>query len=380
MGKFGDLLRSTTGQQVTGGAISTGLGLLLQNHNDRRQIEQQRKLSEQQLGFDLQKMKADREGQLQMWKDTSYAAQREQMEKAGLNPALMYGMGGGGGMTTGGSSGGVGGPSAQGGSNEIMGMAMMKAQLDLMKAQARKTETEADNIGEGGVERRLGETKILDLATGIENKAAQTKLVKVQTDIAKLDQRIKNESFEDVLEMIEYNSKNAYESLRNAYYENELTKETFNTKIATAQAELIRIGFDSALKQSGVDYNNQKVKESVQNIAQGWTSLSQQDKRILIETFNSESNRMNAETGQKNADTNVREFLEKVRSNDNLYELGNRGNAVKKMIAEMQNDTEIMKMTVGQLTGILNASNRTGGGQYQRGEGGKAKLPYEKYK
>jgi hypothetical protein len=374
MGNFTDFM----GTGAANGIVGTGLGLMLQGHNDRRQIKQQGALNDQQLSYDIKKMGAERESQLEMWKNTSYPAQKEMMEKAGLNPALMYGMGGGGGVTTGGSSSGVNAPKAPGGGGEMMGMMMQKAQLDLMKAQARKTETEADNIGEGGVDRRLGETKILDLATGIENKAAQTKLIKVQTDISKLDQRIKTESFEDVIDMIGYNSENAYESLRRAYYENEITRETFDTKIATAQAELIRIGFDSALKQSGIDYNNQKVKESVQNIAQNWASLRQQDKRILIETFNSESNRMNAETGKQNANTNIREFLEKVRSNDNLYELGNRGNAVKKIIAEMQNDTEIMKMTVGQLTGILNAGSRTRGGQYQ-GEGGKAKLPYEKY-
>jgi hypothetical protein len=356
MGRFGDFMKSTTGQQLSGGIINTGLGLLLQGHNDRRQLEQQRKLSEQQLGFDLRKMKADRESQLQMWKDTNYSAQREQMELAGLNPALMYGMGGGGGVTTGSGSSGVGGPNASGSSNEIMGMAMMKAQLDLMKAQARKTETEADNIGEGGVERRLGETKILDLMTGVENKNAQTKLLKVQTSIGKLDERIKSESFDDVLDMIRYNSNNAYESLRSAYYENELTKETFNTKIATAEAELIRIGIDSALKQSGIDYNDQKIKESIANISQGWKALSQQDKRILLEAMNTESNRMNANTNQRNADTNVRQFLERVRNNDLIYESGKQSRELQNYLGELYRDTETMKMSIGALTGVFNAA------------------------
>ena len=35
--------------------------------------------------------------QMQMWEDTNYAAQREQLRKAGLNPAMIYGGGGEGG-------------------------------------------------------------------------------------------------------------------------------------------------------------------------------------------------------------------------------------------------------------------------------------------
>jgi hypothetical protein len=268
----------------------------------------------------------------------------------------MYGMGGGGGVTTGSGSSGVGGANAPSGGGEILGLMMQKAQLDLIKAQARKTETEADNIGEGGVERRLGETKILDLMSGVDNKNAQTKLLKVQTSIGKLDERIKSESFDDVLDMISYNAKNAYESLRGAYYENELSKETFNTKVATAQAELIRIGIDSALKESGIDYNEQKTKESVANIAQGWKALSQQDKRILLEAMNTESNRMNAQTNQKNADTNVREFLERVRNNDLIYESGKQGRTLQNYLAELQRDTETMKMSVGALTGVFGAA------------------------
>ena len=38
--------------------------------------------------------------QMQMWEDTNYAAQVEQLKKAGLSIGLMYGKGGAGGATT----------------------------------------------------------------------------------------------------------------------------------------------------------------------------------------------------------------------------------------------------------------------------------------
>ena len=42
-----------------------------------------------------------------MWKDTNYAAQVEEMKKAGLSVGLMYGKGGAGGATTGAGAAGV---------------------------------------------------------------------------------------------------------------------------------------------------------------------------------------------------------------------------------------------------------------------------------
>lgn len=95
--------------------------------------------------------------QLDMWKKTGYEAQRKQMEEAGLNPALMYGQGGGGGQTTGSPSGqGVGMGQAgnydmSGGIQELGLMqaqkANIEAQTEAAKAQANKTNAEAENMG-----------------------------------------------------------------------------------------------------------------------------------------------------------------------------------------------------------------------------------------
>ena len=50
--------------------------------------------------------------QMDMWNATNYPAQVEQLNKAGLNPALEYGMKGGGGVTTGSPTTGVQGGAA----------------------------------------------------------------------------------------------------------------------------------------------------------------------------------------------------------------------------------------------------------------------------
>ena len=81
--------------------------------------------------------------ELQMWQDTNYSAQIDQMKKAGVNPALLYGQSGGGGTTTGGSTPGINGTGAPSGGGEILAMQgmglqtqMMQANIELAKSQA----------------------------------------------------------------------------------------------------------------------------------------------------------------------------------------------------------------------------------------------------
>lgn len=77
-----------------------------------------------------------------MWEATGYGAQKGQMQAAGLNPGLMYGMSGGGGQTAQVAPGNVSGGNASGHSGEAMGMAMMASQIGLMRAQARNIEAD----------------------------------------------------------------------------------------------------------------------------------------------------------------------------------------------------------------------------------------------
>lgn len=112
--------------------------------------------------------------QLDMWNKTNYSAQRQQMESAGLNPALMYGMGGGGGATTGSASA----PSVQKADIQNIDVrAGEVAQLALMNAQ--KKNIEAD-------------TKAKE-AQALETEARASKTVGVDT--AQAEETLKNQKF-----------------------------------------------------------------------------------------------------------------------------------------------------------------------------------------
>lgn len=131
------------------GQVGTILGIG-QKRQDQRQINQQQKLINMQAG--AQRGLADYQQQLQMdmWHKTNYGAQVDELNKAGLNPALLYGKGGGGGTTTGAaiSTGVSGGQAANAAATQqaATGQGMMIAQMRLMEAQTKKTEAEAVKI------------------------------------------------------------------------------------------------------------------------------------------------------------------------------------------------------------------------------------------
>lgn len=142
MGKFGELM-GATGAGAVDSAVGAVLGLALGGVNDKRQIKQQGKLNEQQIAGNKEMGKFNQELQMDMWNKTNYGAQMAHMKDAGLNPALMYGMGGGGGTTTGSGSGtgGVSGADAPKGGGEAMGM----MQMGLMQAQKANIEADTAN-------------------------------------------------------------------------------------------------------------------------------------------------------------------------------------------------------------------------------------------
>lgn len=148
-----DSIKNAVGMvPVVGGVIKGIMGMFgksaaqQQEENQRRQIEGSKELLE-----------AQRQKEMQMWRDTNYGAQVDELNKAGLNPALLYGKGGGGGVTVGGGGGmptGMVAESDAATNNTRMQTAMGLANLELIKAQTRKTEAEATKTE--GVDTRKG--------------------------------------------------------------------------------------------------------------------------------------------------------------------------------------------------------------------------------
>lgn len=125
--------------------MATGaiLGLVGGGINNEMQSAQNKRLMRTQFKYNKKMTEFNKEQQLDLWNKTNYGAQIAHMKEAGLNPALMYGMGGGGGTTASVPQGSVNAESAQ--QQDVMGMMGAAAQLELLKAQKENIEADTKN-------------------------------------------------------------------------------------------------------------------------------------------------------------------------------------------------------------------------------------------
>ena len=181
-------------KQTLGNIANTGLGMLYNQFTQNQQMNNQQTLMDWQQENQMELNQQGADLQYDMWKKTNYGPQMEQMRKAGLNPALMYGMKGGGGTTTGSQSGG----SAQGGQAPMAKMMdinqaqKLKAETDLINAQKDKLKAEVPFIG----------TQEANVAQKTKNLVAEELLTNANIDSQTLDNNIKDATSESEISRI----------------------------------------------------------------------------------------------------------------------------------------------------------------------------------
>lgn len=291
------------------------IGMVGQRQREKRAMNNQKELMDiqhrnqqrlNQQGFDLQK---------RMWDETNYEAQMEHIKNAGLNPALMYGMSGGGGTTTGSQGGG----SATGGqapapqqmpTMDIQQSLMMKAQLDLMRAQANKTKAEADKIS--GIDTAEAQTRIESLTQGISNQKAVEALTRAQTELADIDRLIKDSTSQNVIHEIIAKSEKAMQDAEIAGFQKDVDQATIDDKIEIIKQNAIGAALINTLNRLGVS----KVKAETANIGEQTRLLGAKIydtyRQIDLAKYSNETDRMNAETNA------LRQAVEEYLGNENL--------------------------------------------------------------
>lgn len=140
-------------EAMAAAAAGQTMGMLGDGLKQGENLKAQRKAQKIQIEGNKIMGEFNRSKAMQMWEDTNYSAQRDQMEKAGLNVGLMYGMGGGGAATTATQAGAVEGGGAfdkrsQSGMGLQLGLQaeLQKAQIDNIKTDTTKKVSEKNEI------------------------------------------------------------------------------------------------------------------------------------------------------------------------------------------------------------------------------------------
>ena len=219
--------------------------------NDRRQLRQQGKLNEQQYAIDGRALARQKAADLEFWKATSYPGQVAMMKEANLSPGLAYGMSGGGGASIGGTAT-TNAAKAPSGGGEIMGMQLMAAQRDLLKAQTIKTEEKAKNVA--GVDREL--------------KNQQGRLATIAANLG-------SETYEETYQKI-------IDQAKIIHNEAEISGATKDEVIEIKEGELVGLGLANELKRVGIQKTEQEIETMIEQVSQRWKELSIQEQNAII--------------------------------------------------------------------------------------------------
>lgn len=230
----------------------------------------------------------NRNQQMQLWRDTNYKAQAEEMRKAGLNVGLMYGKGGGGGATAAATPGNVSAQSVNNtGGNALQGMAMA-SQANLNKAQIENIQADT---AKKGAEKTEIESRTPTYAKGME---------KTDQEIAKMasDMGVNVETMKKIVQEVQTSKAQQGNLEANTQRTETLTPleaEKINSDITSQRIE-------NELTKSKTNLTNEQIGQVKQDII---NSMSQ----LLI-------NRRNATTAEKDAATrewesNTRKVLQK---------------------------------------------------------------------
>lgn len=321
-----------TASQVAQPLIEMAYGQITskQQYNRQKELMRLQMMNQKELNAQGQQF------QLDMWNKTNYAEQMKQLSKAGLNPALLYGKGGGGGATTGSGSAGTaaGGQATQAPMMDLrnLNFARAKAELDLLAAQADNQRAEAEakrgyqaDQADAYTGNLIESTKLITTQIGTE----QAKQLGIQLDnsIKALDLYILDRTKELKVEQVEADLDNI--------------KKTNELLIAQVEGLNIENSKKAELINSQIKLNNQKVAESYfQTLyTKAQTELTKGQTENLVKLYNLEvqklqQNKTIAELNNKQSETNARIHADAMEYAANMGGAGNMLGTVQRGLAE----------------------------------------------
>jgi tellurite resistance protein len=255
----------------------------------------------------------------------------------------MYGLGGSSGASNNVSASNNNAMNAPSGGREIMdslAMQNMNAQNDLLKAQADNIKADTANKPIQGENIQANTANLMQT---IEESKASVALKNSMKEINDIDLRMKEDTYEYKVDIVYEDMRIINAARRIAENDSKISDDTRDKtiKFLNMREADLQMGMD--LKKADINLTNQQVKSSIENIKQGWSRLS-------IENRNAISNFISANASARNADTNVRQFLENVRNNDMNYSV-NKGKLDLEKFVKDVSDSD--KLTIQSLMDLL---------------------------
>lgn len=261
--------------------FGAGLNAAISSGKADEQWGNQLRLMEIQNRYNEQMAKNNQQRNKDLWDYTNYENQKQHMKNAGLNPALMYGMGGGGGVSASGAQGqGVTQPTDRSVEMELkqqglgLQLASIASQVELNKSQAEKNKAEADKIA--GVDTDVQKATM-------DNIIAQTSNEKIKKGLIYADTRFKDameELTRTKVDEVGWNIKNLIKSLEIAdknieatELDNELKSRTMEANVKQAEETLKNTMADTLVKFSQGRLNKIQAEAIAEQVKQGWSSI-----------------------------------------------------------------------------------------------------------
>lgn len=278
--------------------FGAGLNAAMSSGAANEQWGNQLKLMEIQNRYNEQMAKNNQQRNKDLWDYTNYENQKQHIKNAGLNPALMYGMGGGGGVSANGAQGqGVTQPTDRsvemGLKQQGLGLqlASIASQVDLNKSQAEKNKAEADKIA--GVDTDVQKATIDNLIAQTSNEKVKKGLILGQIRVTDAEEELKRNMADwtkDKADETRWNIKSLQkgidklaEEINGMKLDNELKERTIDNKVKESSLTLQNLMAEILLKGSQRKVNEEQAKAIPAQILQGWEELTKKGKALIIQ-------------------------------------------------------------------------------------------------
>lgn len=276
--------------------FGAGLNAAMSSGAANEQWGNQLRLMDIQNRYNEQMAKNNQQRNKDLWDYTNYENQKQHIKNAGLNPALMYGMGGGGGVSASGAQGqGVTQPTDRsvemGLKQQGLGLqlASIASQVDLNKSQAEKNKVEADKIA--GVDTDMQKATIDNLIAQTSNEKVKKGLILGQIRVADAEEELKRNMADwtkDKADETRWNIKSLQkgidklaEEINGMKLDNELKERTIDNKVKESALTLQNLMAEILLKGSQQKVNEEQAKAIPAEILQGWEKLVKEGKALI---------------------------------------------------------------------------------------------------